>query len=446
MLADIHPGPGSSGPRDFFLFQDQLYFLANDGQRGYELWRTDGTAAGTEFFVETWPGIDALIDNVAVGDTKFFFTASDGQHGSELWESDGTRDGTRMTEDLVEGLPSPPMRLLLPDGDEVYFQVDQTISPSLVGESFTGKWDGSQMTVVRTQSELWTNPRFMEIWNDELLIVGFRATHVGTTQLLATRSTPIPPRFLSSGELILASRSNLLFVPSPTQKTPISTLAVEGFETVVRHVFYWRRQGSSMNLIRWNSDLDPDGGEVLLQDFEVVSTKHHGDSLLFLTRGEGDSVDVWGLQEEGPAQKWGELAHEPREFVLNGNDLIYIARKDGALDETVYRVQLNRPLEGPDLVDALFAAVAANETDPLLDRNDDGAVDEEDIDYLFTQELQTNRADLNLDGTVDFGDFLILSANFGKTSGVRWSLGDIDNDNNVGFADFLFLSAAFGAE
>ncbi len=50
---------------------------------------------------------------------------------------------------------------------------------------------------------------------------------------------------------------------------------------------------------------------------------------------------------------------------------------------------------------------------------------------------------MDLDGTVQFSDFLVLSNNFGKEG--DWSVGDFDGDGQVAFADFLILSDNFGA-
>ena len=47
------------------------------------------------------------------------------------------------------------------------------------------------------------------------------------------------------------------------------------------------------------------------------------------------------------------------------------------------------------------------------------------------------------DGKVDFADFLIISANFGRTD-ASLAEGDIDGDGKVGFSDFLLLSNNFG--
>ena len=52
--------------------------------------------------------------------------------------------------------------------------------------------------------------------------------------------------------------------------------------------------------------------------------------------------------------------------------------------------------------------------------------------------------DANLDGKVDFADFLSLSSNFGEP-GTR-SDGDFTGDGYVGFQDFLKLTANFGHE
>ena len=54
VLADINPGPALSGPLDFAMVGRVAYFAvvllseAGDGSVRTELWRTDGTEAGTE--------------------------------------------------------------------------------------------------------------------------------------------------------------------------------------------------------------------------------------------------------------------------------------------------------------------------------------------------------------------------------------------------------------
>ncbi len=53
--------------------------------------------------------------------------------------------------------------------------------------------------------------------------------------------------------------------------------------------------------------------------------------------------------------------------------------------------------------------------------------------------------DVDLDGDVDFQDFLLLQVGYGNTSGAARSDGDLDADGDVDFQDFLVLQVNFGA-
>uniref|UniRef100_UPI00056C1DDD hypothetical protein n=1 Tax=Microcystis aeruginosa TaxID=1126 RepID=UPI00056C1DDD len=68
-----------------------------------ELWKSDGTAAGTVLVKDINPGSSSSYPGslTAVGNT-LFFTAYDGLGGSgtELWKSDGTAAGTVLVKDI----------------------------------------------------------------------------------------------------------------------------------------------------------------------------------------------------------------------------------------------------------------------------------------------------------------------------------------------------------
>jgi ELWxxDGT repeat protein len=64
-----------------------LFFSANDGVNGRELWRSDGTAAGTVLVKNIYPQISggSYPRNLRVVGNTLFFTADDGVSGRELW-------------------------------------------------------------------------------------------------------------------------------------------------------------------------------------------------------------------------------------------------------------------------------------------------------------------------------------------------------------------------
>ena len=109
MVKDIFAGQAAysqgSNPQYLTAVGDTLFFNAR-GTSGYELWKSDGTEAGTVMVKEIEPGNNMYNGGAsyltAVGDT-LYFAADDGIHGLELWKSDGTEAGTVMVKDLWPG-------------------------------------------------------------------------------------------------------------------------------------------------------------------------------------------------------------------------------------------------------------------------------------------------------------------------------------------------------
>ena len=69
----------------------RLYFFAQDHEHHRELWRSDGTAAGTVLVKDIHPGPEhSHPQGLTEASGTLFFWADDGIHGYELWKSDGT--------------------------------------------------------------------------------------------------------------------------------------------------------------------------------------------------------------------------------------------------------------------------------------------------------------------------------------------------------------------
>ncbi|MCA9260819.1 MAG: hypothetical protein KDA61_16510, partial [Planctomycetales bacterium] len=93
---------GNSDPTDFTQVGEQLFFVAGEPATGRELWKTNGSSAGTQLVRDVLRGAESsepreLVD---AGGTLFFVAAN--QEGdsrllhNELWKSDGTESGTQL--------------------------------------------------------------------------------------------------------------------------------------------------------------------------------------------------------------------------------------------------------------------------------------------------------------------------------------------------------------
>lgn len=91
-------------------------------------------------------------------------------------------------------------------------------------------------------------------------------------------------------------------------------------------------------------------------------------------------------------------------------------------------------------IDLLSAQVG--QADLVFDLTGDGSVTNDDREFWIADVAGSLNGDADLNGTVEFADFLSLSNNFGKDGG--WAEGDFDGSGGVAFPDFLLLSNSFG--
>ena len=140
MLKDLSPGPafGIGPPPEFTIANGTVFFVAYGPLVGLELWKSDGTGPGTVLVKDVnptgdiipWAGWQWIFLPPAVVGHTIFFGADDGSHGIELWRSDGTADGTVLVKDIAPpgawGGLSDPRGLASVDG-VVYFSADDGV-------------------------------------------------------------------------------------------------------------------------------------------------------------------------------------------------------------------------------------------------------------------------------------------------------------------------------
>ncbi len=113
-VLDLRPGEQGSQPQPLAALGERVIFSADDGFVGREPWVSDGSEAGTTLLLDIRPGpegsmrYDYFAEPLAVGPLAYF-VADDGRSGAELWRTDGTTAGTARVADLNPGpAPSDP--------------------------------------------------------------------------------------------------------------------------------------------------------------------------------------------------------------------------------------------------------------------------------------------------------------------------------------------------
>lgn len=136
LLIDAKPGSQSSMPSPWWIAPSpragEAFLVLEDLAHGAELWRTDGTTAGTHMVVDLTPGVAGtdFVEWNTDADALWFVRRAASQ--LELWRSDGTAAGTTLVLAQVANAMGVP-RYRLPDGsfifsiDDVLWRSDGTV-------------------------------------------------------------------------------------------------------------------------------------------------------------------------------------------------------------------------------------------------------------------------------------------------------------------------------
>lgn len=151
LVRDINTiGISSDGPTDLVQVGNLLFFVANDGVSGRELWKTDGTPGGAVRVKDIAPGpaTSSPQQFTNVGGI-LYFTANDGVSGAELWKSDGTEAGTLRVKDIRAGAASSEVSSITNVGGVLFFAANDGVSGQQLWKS-----NGTEVGTVRVATTL----------------------------------------------------------------------------------------------------------------------------------------------------------------------------------------------------------------------------------------------------------------------------------------------------
>ncbi|NTU82022.1 MAG: carbohydrate-binding protein [Chloroflexales bacterium] len=299
LVRDIFPGSGDSAPFNLTNFNETLFFFASDSSRGVELWKSDGTETGTTLVRDIRPGTASsasLNDRASwlqVVNGTLFFVADDGIHGKDLWRSDGTWAGTSMAIDLPSGPDGQGPGELTNVNGTLFFRT----------ESLLWKSDGTAEGTVQ-----------LPIGGSDLTAVGeylfFNCSTAKGTSLCRSDGTPAGTIPLVTLEVFASYLTDfngrLAFVSGGqlwrSDGTPASTVMIEDFTssaiepthltTVGTSLFFLARDTTTVYFTWksiWKSDGTPDG-TVKVADLPAVPTPELVGTTPTVSTGSSDGL------------------------------------------------------------------------------------------------------------------------------------------------------------
>jgi len=186
VVDEIRPGPVASNALwNGGRLGDHLYFNADDGATGFELWRTNGTTTTRVANINT--NTTGNIDSSPYGFTALgdwlYFAAADATEGRELWRTNGTT--TELFYDInTTGLGSSDPTGFTRLGDWLYFSATQGVSDT---ELWRTNATGTQRVAdIRPGSE-GSSPSNFTAFGDWLYFMADDGTH--GTELWRTDGT-----------------------------------------------------------------------------------------------------------------------------------------------------------------------------------------------------------------------------------------------------------------
>jgi ELWxxDGT repeat protein len=189
LVADIHPGPIGSKLLLGAAVGSTLFFAADDGVNGFELWKTDGTAGGTTLVHDLEPGSGgAFIERITAFAGGVVYVAKTNGVARELWWSDGTPTGLVQITNLTVPNFTSIFTEMHVSGNLLFFAaVEHTVGM----EIFVTDGSPASVTLLADMAPGIKNADpFQYIDYGGLTYVTIKSTHTQNTELWKTDGTP----------------------------------------------------------------------------------------------------------------------------------------------------------------------------------------------------------------------------------------------------------------
>ena len=280
LLKDITTGRGSSmtdySYSEFVILNDKAYFIVTDNDTGkLNIWRTDGTEAGTELFQNiggnTYNNIISKL-KVMGGNLYFAITTVGSLTQSKLWKTDGTVAGTILIKSINSYANSAVFSITATD-DKLFFTTFAA-SSNLQLWSTDGTTAGTTPLIVFVSDIFYREPVFSVI-NNKIIFSGYANGRDGIWSSDGT----------VAGTILIKNK-----IPNSSYSDGI----------VYNGKFYFWGPDSDSKYKLWSSDGTAINTKVAINSLKLPaynsfqpSLKFVANNLLFLMFTDGKSFKLW---------------------------------------------------------------------------------------------------------------------------------------------------------
>ncbi|WP_433816202.1 T9SS type A sorting domain-containing protein [Flavobacterium johnsoniae] len=168
----------------FEKINDKLIFEASEADTGREIWESDGTPSGTKLIKDIYQGtkssVAGILNTGAVINNNLYFIAKDESSSGEIWKTDGTEAGTVKVTSFINGRTSK----LTTVGNLIYFLIQEDDKLQV------WKTDGTAAgtILVKDNMPIWNTPSFQGKCNDTFIFT-FQAYGINDSRVWRSNGT-----------------------------------------------------------------------------------------------------------------------------------------------------------------------------------------------------------------------------------------------------------------